>query len=96
MSPRAVARVVFVGGSWCRPCKAFLPLVQGLCRERGLELEVLSIDGAGGLPRPSLDMKVMSVPTLIAFDASGRELRRSAGGTMSAAALSAWLTNGGL
>ncbi len=96
MNPAAGLRVVFIGGSWCVPCKKFLPTVRAVCEARGVPLEVLSMDGAEGLKRPDPSLRVSAVPTLLVLDATGREIRRSSGGTMSPQALGAWLTSGGL
>lgn len=52
--------------------------------------------GPEDLPRPDVAWRVTAVPTLIVLDATGRELRRSSGGAMSQAALTAWLQSGGL
>lgn len=89
-------RLVFVGGSWCVPCKKFLPVVEGVAQTLGVPLDVYAVDGKPQ-PRPPVELgPVTQVPTVLVVRPDGRVARKLSGGQMTPGDLLRWVREGGL
>lgn len=64
-------KVTYWTAGWCAPCKALKPKVEKLCKDNGIELEVIDIDhqpsraasaGVMGIPRIGLPSGEMIAP----------------------------------
>lgn len=72
-------RPVFIGASWCAPCKATKPHFAQVVSDEGLEAEYLSVEDYDA--RVS---DVRSVPTLRVYDEDGDVLAEHVGGATEA------------
>jgi thioredoxin 1 len=65
---------------WCQPCKTLHPLFDDLARSHsangGVQFVRVDVDAS---PRVATELDIMSIPTLIVFDRSGREIEREIG-----------------
>ena len=62
---------------WCGPCRAVVPIVEEIARERGdIKLGKVNVDEQPELAR---QFRVMSIPTLMVFR-NGDLVRREVGG----------------
>ena len=67
-------RVLYFSAPWCQPCKAFLPVVEAVCKEQRASLAVYDVHlDAEATQR--YDIK--SVPTLIVVAGEDVRLRTS-------------------
>jgi thiol-disulfide isomerase/thioredoxin len=66
-------RILKFGAAWCGPCRALKPLLDKWAKEKGLEIEVVSLDKPGGL-ETSEKYNVQAVPTVLFVDDKGKEL----------------------
>ncbi len=79
--PAAVAalpRLVDLGSDNCIPCKAMMPVLDGLRREYAGRLRVDFID-VNKFPDQAEPFRIYAIPTQIFIDPSGRELTRHLG-----------------
>ena len=74
--------------TWCGPCKAMAPVLDGLARELEPRLRVAKLD-TDAVPEVAARFGIRSIPTLILFK-DGREAMRTAG-AMPASQLRAWV-----
>jgi thioredoxin 1 len=58
--------LVDFGAEWCRPCKQLDPIVEELARDWQGQIKVLTLDIDSNI-QTTMQMGVMSVPTLILF-----------------------------
>lgn len=72
-------RPVFIGASWCAPCKKTYPHFAQVVSDDGLEGEYLSVEEYD--PRVS---DVRSVPTIRVYDDGGEVLAEHVGGATEA------------
>ena len=68
-------KILYFTATWCGPCKALSPTVDGLIAE-GLPFQKIDIDNDQSL---SNQYDVRSVPTLIKVDANNNEINRLVG-----------------
>jgi thiol-disulfide isomerase/thioredoxin/predicted RNA-binding Zn-ribbon protein involved in translation (DUF1610 family) len=73
---RILPALVYVGASWCNPCRQARPTVEQLDRE-GFNVHFKDADRDARWLRT---YNVKSLPTYLLFDEHGRELKRSSGG----------------
>lgn len=59
--------VKLVSASWCAPCKALKPVLQGLCEEHSLSYTVYDLDSKEGSEFAS-QYGVRSVPTMFVLE----------------------------
>ena len=62
---------------WCGPCRAVVPIVEEIARERG-DIKVGKVN-VGEQPELARQFRVMSIPTLMVFR-NGDLVRREVGG----------------
>lgn len=79
--------LVDVWGPQCRECLALMPHVERIAAERGIDLVKLEAPKAR---RVCIDLRVMSMPTLLLFR-DGQEVGRVSGGDLDAARVERWL-----
>jgi thioredoxin 1 len=79
-APAAVAlpRLVDLGADNCIPCKAMMPVLDGLRREYAGRLRVDFID-VNKFPDQAEPFRIYAIPTQIFIDPAGRELTRHLG-----------------
>jgi len=77
-TPAALPRLMEFGRGKCEACKALIPVLKELRKEYGDKLEVEQIDISED-PVAVQVFGIQIIPTLIFFDASGRELNRHQG-----------------
>jgi thioredoxin 1 len=65
------------GATWCGPCRALEPIVEGIAREYDGQLKVAKID-IDESPAIAQRFAIRGVPTLIVFK-GGREVARQIG-----------------
>ena len=72
--------VVDFGASWCEPCKTLEPRFDSLARAHAgnprLQFVRVNVDDSPGV---AAAFDVMSIPTLVVFDQTGREIDREVG-----------------
>jgi thioredoxin 1 len=74
----ALPRLVDLGADNCVPCKAMMPVLDGLRREYAGRLRVDFID-VNKSPVQAEPFRIYAIPTQIFIDPSGRELTRHLG-----------------
>ncbi|WP_442813322.1 thioredoxin family protein [Streptomyces sp. NBC_01244] len=79
---------VFIGASWCAPCKKTYPLFERVCSAEGLEWDYVDVESYD-----SRSSDVRSVPTIRVYDADGDMLAEHRGGA-TAEEISALLERG--
>ncbi|QAX94743.1 thioredoxin [Streptomyces phage Lilbooboo] len=72
-------RPVFIGASWCAPCKATKPHFAQVVSDEGLEAEYLDVE-----EYDSRVSDVRSVPTIRVYDGDGEVLAEHRGGATEA------------
>lgn len=70
--------VVDFYADWCQPCHAVAPEVETLASAFAPAVVVVKID-VDSEPGLARDLGIMSIPTIIRFDASGGEVARFVG-----------------
>ena len=55
-------KVLFFSATWCKPCKKFLPEVEAVCKEQGVQLTTYDVHLD---TEATQQYNVKSVPTLI-------------------------------
>ena len=78
-------QALYFSGSWCKPCKAFLPIVEAVCSEKGLDLHTVDVERETDMTNQHY---VKAVPTLIIVDEKGFEVYRTSSALPSATLLS--------
>lgn len=64
--------------SWCRPCKALAPVLEGLAAEWAEDVDFYALD-VDDDPDAANEHQVRSIPTLVLFDEQGAEIGRLTG-----------------
>ena len=85
----ALPRLVDLGANSCAPCKAMMPILDELRREKGGRLRVEFVD-VWADPGAAEKLKVRILPTQLFLDAAGRELARHEGFMSKEAILGRW------
>jgi thioredoxin 1 len=62
---------------WCGPCRAVAPELETLAAKYG-DVEFVKIDTDAN-PQITMDLGIMSIPTIVHFSPSGDEVARSTG-----------------
>lgn len=63
---------------WCRPCRAIAPALDSLQAEHGEQVDFVKVD-VDAEPMLAADLGVQAMPTVIHFDAGGKEVGRVVG-----------------
>lgn len=86
---RVEPTVLIFTGSWCQPCKKFLPVVEKLAERVGsyVEFMVADIEEA---EKTASELGIKTVPTLVMFD-GGMQVAHNRG-SMSSNDLRLWVT----
>lgn len=71
------AKVIKFSASWCQPCKIVAPMFESMSEEY-VNVDFVSID-IDEDKETTAKYDVMSVPTLVAVDSSGKEVARASG-----------------
>ena len=64
-------KIIKLGAQWCAPCKAIQPMLESVCAEYGVSLEVIDIDENDDAAE---FYAVRSIPTLIYMQDDVKEL----------------------
>ncbi|MFI8452192.1 thioredoxin family protein [Streptomyces erythrochromogenes] len=74
-----MSTLVFFGASWCRPCKATLPIAERVASELGVELDYVDVEYGD-----SRANNVTAVPTLRVYDEWDEPIAEHRGGATEA------------
>lgn len=55
-------KYIYIGAEWCGPCKVFKPKFEAICKEKGLNYEILDVEKDEERVNK---YNVRSVPTII-------------------------------
>lgn len=81
--------VVLFTGSWCQPCKKFLPVVEKMADRTGSYIQFLLAD-LDQTMESAQDLGIRSVPSLVLFE--GGMVQSTHSGSMSSEELRLWIT----
>lgn len=70
--------LVYVWAPWCPPCKTMSPAMDEVAQHYGKKMQVVKLDAASE-SQALTAFGIASVPTLMLFDADGREQARQLG-----------------
>ncbi len=63
---------------WCGPCKMAAPIIDKLAKEFEGQVEIVKVD-VDANTETARKFQVMSIPTVILFDAAGKEAKKQVG-----------------
>jgi thioredoxin 1 len=81
----AVPVLVDFWATWCAPCKAIAPIVEGLANEKGEKLKVVKLDVQANM-KTAMAYGVTNIPTLIVFK-GGKPVAKQVGASGGANAI---------
>ncbi len=77
-SQKGLPTIVDFSAVWCGPCQQFKPIFKEAQKEYAGKVDFITVD-VDSFPKLSEKYRISAVPTIIYFDAAGKELNRTQG-----------------